>query len=167
MSGQTSLPIDALENEVAQLIVGASPERFDAALRSIAATFAAATGTLHRADVSSQTLHLVAQLGLPEALIPITRQIPFGKGIAGQCAVELQPITLCNLQTDDSGKARPNAKQTGVAGAIAVPVFGPAGELVGVLGVGKIQEHTYTEDEQRVLAACAAHLGRALTRSQD
>ena len=106
---------------------------------------------------------MVAQLGLPPALIPITALIPFGKGIAGQCAVELQPITLCNLQTDDSGKARPNAKQTGVAGAIAVPVLGPAGELVGVLGVGKIQEHTYSEDEQRVLAGCAAQIGRAFS----
>ena len=161
MSGPIS--IEALENHVAQLIAGPSPERFDAALRSIAATFEAATGTLHRADVGSQTLHLVAQLGLPEALIPITSKIPFGKGIAGQCAVELQPITLCNLQTDDSGKARPNAKQTGVAGAIAVPVLGPAGNLLGVLGVGKIQEHTYTDEEQRVLNGCAAQIGRALT----
>jgi signal transduction protein with GAF and PtsI domain len=165
MSGETSVPVPltALENQVAQLLAGSSPERFDAALRSIAATFAAATGTLHRADVSSQLLHLVAQLGLPDFLIPITQQIPFGKGIAGQCAVELQPITLCNLQTDDSGKARPNAKQTGVAGAIAVPVLGPSGNLLGVLGVGKIQEHTYTEDEQRVLERCAEQIARALS----
>jgi L-methionine (R)-S-oxide reductase len=155
--------MDALENQVAQLVGGASPERFEAALRSIASTFAAATGTLHRADVGSQLLHLVAQLGLPEALIPITSKIPFGKGIAGQCAVELQPITLCNLQTDDSGKARPNAKQTGVAGAIAVPVLSPSGALVGVLGVGKISEHTYTDAEQQVLAGCATHIGRALS----
>jgi signal transduction protein with GAF and PtsI domain len=164
MSGQSPVPvpIEALENHVAQLVAGSSPERLDAALRSIAATFGAATGTLHRADVGSQTLHLVAQLGLPEALIPITSKIPFGKGIAGQCAVELQPITLCNLQTDDSGKARPNAKQTGVAGAIAVPVLGAAGNLLGVLGVGKIQEHTYTDDEQRVLNSCATHIGGAL-----
>ena len=165
MSGETSapVPLTALENQVAQLVAGSSPERFDAALRSIAASFAATTGTLHRADVSSRLLHLVAHLGLPEFLIPITKQIPFGKGIAGQCAAALEPITLCNLQTDDSGKARPNAKQTGVAGAIAVPVLGPSGDLLGVLGVGKIQEHTYTDDEQRVLKGCAAHIGCALS----
>lgn len=165
MSGQSSVPVplEALEDQVAQQLAGASPERFDAALRSIAASFGAPTGTLHRADVGSQTLHLVAQLGLPEALIPITAKIPFGKGIAGLCAVQLQPVTLCNLQTDESGKARPNAKQTGVAGAIAVPVLGPSGELLGVLGVGKIEEHTYSDDEQRVLNGCAALIGRALT----
>lgn len=166
MSGETSAPVPpsiaALESHVAQLMAGQSPERFDAALRSIAGAFEAATGTLHRADVSSQQLHLVAHLGLPEMLIPITKLIPFGKGIAGQCAAQLQPITLCNLQTDDSGKARPNAKQTGVAGAIAVPVLGPSGDLRGVLGVGKIQEHTYTDAEQQVLRQCAAHIGRAL-----
>lgn len=163
MSAESPVPLEALEKHVAQLVAGSSPERFDAALRSIAGAFAAATGTLHRADVGSRMLHLVAHLGLPEQLIPITSKIPFGKGIAGQCAVELQPITLCNLQTDDSGKARPNAKQTGVAGAIAVPVLGPAGDLVGVLGVGKIQEHTYSADEQRVLDACASQIGRALS----
>jgi signal transduction protein with GAF and PtsI domain len=165
MSGETSVPVplSALEAHVAQLLTGSNPERFDAALRTIAGSFEAATGTLHRADVGSRTLHLVAHLGLPEMLIPITKLIPFGKGIAGQCAVDLQPITLCNLQTDDSGKARPNAKQTGVAGAIAVPVLTPSGELIGVLGVGKIQEHTYTDTEQRVLGQCALHIGRALS----
>ena len=159
------VPLEALEHHVAQLVTGQSPERFSAALQSIALSFGAPTGTLHRADTGSRMLHLVAHLGLPEALIPITSQIPFGKGIAGQCAVELAPITLCNLQTDDSGKARPNAKQTGVAGAIAVPVLGPDGDLRGVLGVGKIQEHTYTEGEQAVLRACAAQLSRALLTS--
>lgn len=162
MSGE-SVPLNALENQVGQLLAGSNPERFDAALRTIAGSFAAATGTLHRADVGTQQLHLVAHLGLPEFLIAITKLIPFGKGIAGQCAVQLQPITICNLQTDDSGVAKPSAKKTGVEGAIAVPVLGPDGVLVGVLGVGKIEEHTYTDDEQQVLEACAAHIGKALT----
>lgn len=163
MSGESSVSVADLESQVSQALAGASPERFDVALRAVAAAFGAPTGTLHRADLGTQLLHLVAQLGLPEPLIPVTQQIPFGKGIAGLCAVQLQPVTLCNLQTDDSGKARPNAKQTGVAGAIAVPVFAPGGELVGVLGVGKIEEHTYSDAEQALLSACAVQIGRALS----
>jgi L-methionine (R)-S-oxide reductase len=162
MSGDPSVPIPALPDHVAQLLSGAGPERLEVALRGIAAAFGAPTGTLHRADESARQLHLVAHLGLPPPLIPIVSQIPFGKGIAGQCAVELQPITLCNLQTDDSGRARPNAKQTGVAGAISVPVLGPQGDLLGVLGIGKIEEHTYTDAEEKALADCARHIGRVL-----
>jgi signal transduction protein with GAF and PtsI domain len=86
----------------------------------------------------------------------------FGKGIAGLCAAERRPISLCNLQTDTSGAARPGAKQTGVAGAISVPVFAPSSELIGTLGVGKIEAHTYTDEELSVLAACAVQLGAAL-----
>ena len=107
---------------------------------------------------------MVAHLGLPPPLIAITQHIPFGKGIAGLCAERLEPITLCNLQTDNSGTAKPDAKQTGVAGAISVPVFGAGGALIGTLGIGKPHEHTYSDDEQRILGEWAALLGRALQR---
>jgi len=150
-----------LERQVASSLEAGGDGRYESALRSIAGSFGAVTATLHRADNGAQLLHLVAQLGLPPQLVPLTQQIPFGKGIAGVCATQREPVTLCNLQTDDSGQARPNAKQTGVAGAIAVPVFGPDGALAGVLGVGKLEEHTYTPDEHAVLAACAARLGRS------
>jgi len=136
--------------------------RFERALLAIAGAFDAQTATLHRADLASRQLSLVAHLGLPSHLVEITRHIPFGKGIAGLCAQEQQPISLCNLQTDTSGAARPLAKQTGVAGAISVPVFAPSSSLIGTLGVGKLAAHTYSDDELAVLAACAEQLGAAL-----
>jgi signal transduction protein with GAF and PtsI domain len=157
----TATALADLERLVASTLEAGGDGRYDSALRSIAESFGAPTATLHRADAGAEQLHLVAHLGLPPPLVPITQLIPFGKGIAGLCAVQREPVTLCNLQTDDSGKARPNARQTGVAGAIAVPVFAPDGALAGVLGVGKIEEHTYTPEEHAVLAACAARLGRA------
>ncbi|MEY4582622.1 MAG: hypothetical protein RL701_7325 [Pseudomonadota bacterium] len=160
MTVEASVPVSELPVSIAKVLASDAP--YDLALRIIAASFEAGTATLHRADAGTQQLLMVAQLGLPEFLIPITRQIPFGKGIAGQCAVQREPITLCNLQTDDSGAARPNAKQTGVAGAISVPVFDPSGALVGTLGVGKASEHTYTPEEIQVLSDCAALLGRKL-----
>jgi GAF domain-containing protein len=140
--------------------------RFDEALQAVAGEFGAVTATLHRADADQRMLHMVSHLGLPEPLIPITAHIPFGKGIAGLCAERQESVTLCNLQTDDSGAARPSAKQTGVAGAISVPIFDASGTtLLGTLGVGKPGEHTYTDDEQRVLAECARLFGQALTHS--
>jgi L-methionine (R)-S-oxide reductase len=158
----TRVPLSDLEAHVGLALETGGAQRYDAALKTIAAAFQAMSATLHRADMASQQLHMVAQLGLPEPIVAVTREIPFGKGIAGLCAAQQKPITLCNLQTDDSGAARPNAKVTGIAGAISVPVFAPDGSLIGTLGVGKIEAHDYTDDEQRVLGGCAARLGRAL-----
>jgi GAF domain-containing protein len=163
MSVSTEPTLEDLEQVVARALEGGGEQRFTSALQPIAGAFGAVTATLHRADSASSMLTMVAQLGLPEPLIAVTSRIPFGKGIAGLCAAQREPITLCNLQTDDSGAARPNARQTGVAGAIAVPVFAPNGELVGTLGVGKPGEHDYTPEEHRVLAQVANALGRALS----
>lgn len=162
MAASSEPTLDNLEQAVARSLEGSAEDRFTAALEPIAGAFGAVTATLHRADNASSLLTMVAQLGLPEPLIAVTSRIPFGKGIAGLCAVQREPITLCNLQTDDSGTAKPNAKQTGVAGAIAVPVFAPNGELVGTLGVGKPGEHDYTPEEHRVLSQVANAIGRAL-----
>ena len=83
--------------------------------------------------------------------------------MAGICAERRQPVTVCNLQTDASGVVRTGARETGVAGAIVVPVFEPGGDrLIGTLGIGKAGEHTYTEPEQRLLSACAAVLAKGL-----
>jgi signal transduction protein with GAF and PtsI domain len=166
MTAEATVTLSELDARVGQTLANNSPadhaQRYDETLKTIAGAFQAVTATLHRADTGTQSLHMVAQLGLPEPLIAITRQIPFGKGIAGQCAQQREPITLCNLQTDTSGAARPNAKQTGVAGAISVPVFAPDGALIGTLGVGKLEAHTYTPAEQQVLERVAARIGHAL-----
>jgi len=167
MASESATPLSELADRVAGALTSPSEgaPHYAVALRSVAEAFGAVSATLHRADANAQQLHMVAQLGLPEPLIALTRQIPFGKGIAGLCAAQREPITLCNLQTDTSGAARPNAKQTGVAGAISVPVFGPDGALVGTLGVGKLEEHTYSPDEIAILGRCAGHLGNALAAS--
>lgn len=145
-------------------LLASDQPQYQAALSAIVQAFGAVTGTLHRSDGQQPILLLVASLGLPEALLPVVGRIPFGKGIAGLCAERREPITLCNLQTDESGQARENAKQTGVAGAIAVPVYASNGELAGVLGIGKPGAHDYTADEQRLLADCSQLFGRALSR---
>ncbi|MBK8174953.1 MAG: GAF domain-containing protein [Rhodospirillales bacterium] len=137
------------------------------ALELIAEGFAAKTATVHAIDVSSDAerpdLVIVADRGLPEAVRAHVRHIPFGKGMAGICAERREPVTVCNLQTDDSGVVRPGARQTGVAGAIVVPVLDAGGaRLVGTLGIGKPGEHTYSDDERKVLARCAAALAPLL-----
>jgi GAF domain-containing protein len=132
-------------------------------LEEIARAFGAQTATLHAADADGTHLLAVADRGIPEAVRAHTRRIPFGKGMAGICAERRAPVTVCNLQTDESGVVRPGAKETGVAGAIVVPVLDAGGaRLVGTLGIGKPGEHDYTDEEQRTLTRCAELMSSAL-----
>ena len=88
----TRIPLSDLEAHVGLALETRGAQRYEAALQTIAAAFQAMSATLHRADLASQELHMVAQLGLPEPIIAVTRQIPFGKGIAGLCAAQQKPI---------------------------------------------------------------------------
>lgn len=130
------------------------------ALESILAEFGCQTGTLHRTGTDGQ-LELVAQVGVPELLLPKVARIPFGKGIAGCAAERKGPVQICNLQTDTSGVARPEAKATGVNGSLAVPVLSPEGRVLGVIGIGKAVPHDFTAEETARLEAKARALAAA------
>lgn len=149
-----------LADDLRQLFENAPPDGsvaiYQRALDLVADEFDARTATLHRADSEKRTLHLLASRGIPDKLLPITQTIPFGKGMAGICAERRDFVTVCNLQTDESGVARPAAKETGVEGAIVTPILRTGRDLAGTLGVGKAGEHDYTEVERATLAACAA-----------
>lgn len=127
------------------------------ALRKVLNYFRSETGTLHRLDAENRSLHLVAQVGLPPQMLDVVKTIPVGKGIAGQVVARNEPVTVCNLQTDTSGVARPGAKQTGVGGALCVPTR--AGDkITGTLGIGTVRPYAYTPEETRTLE----EIGRAL-----
>lgn len=129
-------------------------------LRSLLAELGCQTGTIHRTGADGE-LKLEAQVGVPEFLLPRIASIPFGKGIAGCAAERKGPVQLCNLQTDTSGVARPEAKATGVNGSLAVPVLGADGRVLGVLGVGKSVPHEFTAAETARLEARARELAAA------
>jgi len=115
------------------------------------------TGTIHRTGSDGQ-LELVAQVGVPDFLLPKVARIPFGKGIAGCAAERRGPVQLCNLQADASGVARPEAKATGVDGSLAVPVLSTDGRVLGVIGIGKSVPHDFSAEETARLEAKAGEL---------
>ena len=127
-------------------------------LHDTLARFNSETGTIHQLEAQTQLLHLVAQVGLPPQLLDVVKTIPVGKGIAGQTVAQNRPVTICNLQTDISGVAKPGAKQTGVGGALCVPIRDGEKSL-GTLGIGTRREHTYTPDETRALEKIAGEIG--------
>ena len=113
--------------------------------------FGCQTGTVHRAE--GEWLELVAYAGVPEFLLEKISRIPFGKGIAGVAAATREPVELCNLQQDLGGVAKEDARKTGVAGSLAVPVFSEDGAtVIGTLGVGKVVPYDFSDVEKARLA---------------
>ena len=137
-------------------------DRIKKSLNVIFEAFDAKNCTFHRVDVGESFLYLVEQIGLPEKIAEIASKIPIGKGMAGICAERKEPVTMCNLQTDDSGVARPAAKNTKVEGAVVVPLVGESGEVIATLGIGREGEHEYSEEEVKLLEQCAQILMSAI-----
>ncbi len=152
MSTQIEIPSPvalALQSRDAQAVL-------DESIRA----FGCQAGTVHWNDTQSGMLKLAASRNIPPPIVQIVATVPIGKGIAGLAAQNREPVSLCNLQTDTSGQARPAAKTTGMEGSIAVPML-VAGELRGVLGVAKAEAHDWTDAEKSLLLAIAAKLGEA------
>ena len=135
----------------------APPVIWESILREVLQHFQSQTGTIHTLNLPERRLLLVAQIGLPPQMLGIVQTIPIGKGIAGQVAAENRPVTICNLQTDTSGVARPAAKQTGVGGALCVPMR-CGDKLVGTFGIGTVREYDYTATEINLLQDIAGQV---------
>ena len=149
---------------VPELLVG-QPD-WHAVLVKVLENFACVTGTIHRTDPSTGLLALVAHQGIPPQVLPMLLpkidNIPFGKGIAGCAAQRKEAVQLCNLQEDLGGVAKPDARKTNVQGALAVPVVGADGKVIGVLGIGKMQPYDFTDAEIADLNAVAAMISARL-----
>ncbi len=131
-------------------------------LRETIALFGCQAGTVHLLGADG-LLHLAASHNIPPHIVQIVATVPIGKGIAGLAAERLEPISLCNLQTDTSGQARPAAKTTGMEGSVAVPML-VGGDLRGVLGIAKATAHDWSDEEKSRLLAIATSLGSNLPR---
>ena len=142
-----------------------SPAALRHVLHAVMRHLGAEMGMIHRLNPADDHLELVATSdGVPEAVLAASRRIPLGKGIAGETARSGKPVSLCNLQTDESGVARPGAKATGAQGALCVPIF--HGEtVIGTLGVGVRGERTFSEAETEDLLAAGRELAAPLTRA--
>jgi putative methionine-R-sulfoxide reductase with GAF domain len=135
------------------------PVNWNELLGSILENFGCQTGTIHQAADGAKTLTLVCQVGVPDFLMDKITSIPFGKGIAGVAAERQEPVELCNLQEDLGGVARVDARQTGVSGSLAVPVFSTtSGNVIGTLGIGKHAPYEFSAAEKQRLMDFAGEI---------
>lgn len=128
-----------------------------AALAATVAHFGCQAGTVHL--LRDGVLKLAAHHNIPPPVVQIIETVSIGKGIAGLAAERREPITICNLQTDDSGQVRPGAKATGMEGSVAVPML-VDGELRGVLGIAKAEAYDWSAAETALVLTIAARLAR-------
>jgi putative methionine-R-sulfoxide reductase with GAF domain len=154
MSANTSSILTTLQNHT-------SPIDWQQLLTDVIEAFDCTTGTIHTYDQESKLLKLQAQQGIPPFLLPKMMDIPIGKGMAGIAAERRQPVEMCNLQTDESGVARPAARETKVEGSIAVPML-LDGELYGTLGIAKPVPYDFTAEESNSLLKIGEEMSRYL-----
>ena len=138
---------------------------WDAALAAIIGFFKAESGTIHLTGADGN-LHLkCASAGIPEAVRRIVEVVPVGKGMAGLAAERREPVSICNIQTDQSGDVRPGARVTGLEGAIALPMMDAGGGgVAGVLGVANRAARTFTPEESGQLLSAGRTLARWAVR---
>ncbi len=134
-------------------------------LTEILPAFDCSTGTIHVLDKNTNLLTLVAHENIPPFLMPKMSDIPIGKGMAGIAAERREPVEMCNLQTDESGVARPAAKETKVEGSIAAPML-LNGELYGVVGIAKPVPYEFTEAEIYDLMRIGEEMSRHIQASE-
>lgn len=156
--------MDNLNEQIGAVLKNSSDQQVGLknALERILSDFQSETGTIHLLDAEKRLLQLAAQIGLPPQMLEVVKTIPVGKGIAGQTVAQNKPVTICNLQSDTSGVAKSGAKQTGVGGALCVPMR-KDGNVVGAIGVGTVRPHEYTAEEtlrlEKVADLLAGYVG--------
>ncbi len=151
---------DDLLSKIATALAGdGDPDaRLQAALQKVISAFDCAVGTIHSLDAASGTLALRAHRGIPDAIMDKVRLIPIGKGMAGLAAARREPVQVCNLQTDDSGLAKPGAKLTQMEGSIAAPML-VGDKLCGTIGVAKPTPYEFSRDEAERLMRAGGVIG--------
>ena len=134
-------------NTIFQIIDQGQPEPdWNALLNELLQVFDCTTGTVHISNPEQDTLHLKAYKGIPEFLLPKMTVILVGKVMAVIAAQRKEVVQMCNLQTDESGVARPSAKETKVEGSMTAPML-LNNQLYGTLGVAKPVPYEFTQEE--------------------
>ncbi len=134
---------------------GNADPAMDLVLAKLLEAFQCPVGTIHTLDSSTGMLKIRARRGIPDSILDKVRMIPIGKGMAGIAAERKQAVQVCNLQTDNSGVAKPGARDTRMEGSISAPML-LNGKLYGTLGVAKPIPYEFTDDESGTLMDAGA-----------
>lgn len=115
----------------------------------------AAAGTVHLTEDGG--LRLAAARNIPEKVQEIVAWVPRGKGMAGLALERGEPVQTCNLQEDRSGAVKPGAKAVDARAAVALPVRGASGCILGIVGAAFMEDREIDGAElERLQTACGS-----------
>jgi len=134
---------------------GNSDPTMDLVLTKLLEAFQCQVGTIHTIDASTGMLKMRARRGIPDSILDKVKMIPIGKGMAGIAAERKQAVQVCNLQTDNSGVAKPGAKDTKMEGSISAPMM-LDGRVYGTVGVGKPIPYEFSDEESSAIMDAGA-----------
>ena len=78
---------------------------------------------------------MVCALHLPEETLQATREIPYGRGMAGAVQRSGEVARTCNLKRAPHPAQRSEARHVNAHSAAAHPIFNHNNQVIGVLGV--------------------------------
>lgn len=113
-------------------------------------------GTLHVADGSG--LRLSAAVRIPPPVLATVAALARGKGMAGIAQTSGKAVQTCDLQTDSSGNIKLGARAVDAQAAIAVPLSGPGGEVVAVVGIAWAAAGVVTAEVEQAIRQRASTL---------
>ena len=125
-------------------------------LRAFLSEHGGIAGTVHERE--GDQLVMRAAVNIPPPVVQATRTIPRGKGMAGLAWERNQPVSACNIQSDQSGDVRPGAKAVNAQAALAIPVRSTTGEVRAVVGIAFLGERDFSDADHSRFEALAAAL---------
>jgi signal transduction histidine kinase len=113
-------------------------------------------------DETGDELVARAALGIEEEVEQGVR-IPVGGGFAGRIAAEGRPVILPDV--DHAHVLNPILREKGIKSMLGVPLV-VAGEVLGVIHVGTLVHHTFTNEDVELLQLVADRVALAIERAQ-
>jgi HD-GYP domain-containing protein (c-di-GMP phosphodiesterase class II) len=115
-------------------------------------------------DVKSGTLLVRVASGLGDEYVnrPPTA---VGKGISGRAVQERAPVIIESIDTDDSVEQAHVIRSIGIRSMVSFPLI-TKNSVMGVLNIYSEEEHTFTEDEMRMLAILAIQAASAIENAR-
>ena len=93
------------------------------------------TATLHIERGASRQLSMLCAIHLPEETLQVTREIPYGRGMAGAVQRSGEVARTCNLKRTPHPAQRAEARHVNARSAAAHPIFNRNDQVIGVLGM--------------------------------
>lgn len=136
----------------------------DAALEKTLDVTGMTVGAAYRLDAAQQTLHLVAQRGLPPEFGTVTATFPRAASAAGRVTVSLRPALLPLTEYPDGDLKRILTDQ-GVQLALSIPLVSKQ-RVLGFINLGSRDVRDVPADELALMASIGQQVGVAVENAQ-